>query len=153
MAEARGYKASLEEPTFDGNGSIDVSLERNGKRIACEIGMTTTTEWELHNIEKCIAAGYDLVVAIVKNKEMLRVMQAEIQQKIDASNHSKVMVSDAESLFAYLDAQITKEASTETRVKGYRVKVEYGTVTEEEMKRKTEAVTKAVVDSMTKKKK
>jgi hypothetical protein len=58
---------------------------------------------------------------------------------------------EVDSLFQFLDAEITKEASTETRIKGYRVKVEYGIVTEEEMRRKTEAVTKAVVDSMKKK--
>jgi hypothetical protein len=148
MAEARGYKASIEEPTPDGNGSVDVSLERNGKRIACEIGMTTTAEWELHNIQKCITAGYDLVVAIAKSRDMVKVMQKEIRHKIEASLQYKVLVMEAEALFTYLDAEITKEASTETRIKGYRVKVEYGTVSEEEMRRKTEAVTKAVVDSI-----
>jgi hypothetical protein len=125
MAESRGYKASIEELTPNGNGKVDVSLERNGKRIACEIGMTTTTEWELHNIEKCIAAGYDVVVAIAKSKEMIRVMQEEIKKNIDVTFQSKVMVLEAESLVAYLDTEIAKEASTETRIKGYRVKVEY----------------------------
>ncbi len=129
MAEARGFKASIEEPTPDGNGSVDVSLERNGKRIACEIGMTTTKDWELHNIEKCLAAGYDLVVAIAKNRETIRAMQGEVQEKIDMKLYNKVMVCDSESLFAYLDAEIVKEASTETRIKGYRVKVEYDSVT------------------------
>ena len=152
MAEARGYKTSIEAPTPDGTGLVDVSLERNGKRIACEIGMTTTKEWEVHNIEKCIAAGYDLIIAIAKSKEMIKVMEEEIRQKIDVTFQNRVLVMEAESLFPYLDAEITKEASTETRHKGYRVKVEYGTVTEEEMRRKTEAVTKTVVDSMKKKK-
>lgn len=151
MAEARGYKASIEEPTPDGNGSVDVSLERNGKRIACEIGMTTTAEWELHNIEKCIAAGYDLVVAVAKSKDMVKVMQEKIRYNIEMTLQSKVLVLDTKALFTYLDTEITQEATNETRIKGYRVKVEYGTVTEEEMRRKTEAVTKAVVDSMKKK--
>jgi hypothetical protein len=152
MAEARGYKTSIEAPTPDGTGLVDVSLERNGKKIACEIGMTTTKEWEVHNIEKCIVAGYDLIIAIAKSKEMIKVMEEEIQQKIEVTFQDRVLVMEAESLFTYLDAEITKEATTETRIKGYRVKVEYGTVTEEEMQRKTEAVTKTVVDSMKKKK-
>jgi len=124
MAEARGYIAMIEAPTPDG-GRIDVALERSGRKIACEIGMTTTAEWELHNIEKCIAAGYDVVVAIAKSKEMIRVMQEEIKKNIDVSLQSKVMVLEAEALVAYLDTEIAKEASTETRIKGYRVKVEY----------------------------
>ena len=83
---------------------------------------------------------------------MIKVMEEEIRQKIDVTFQNRVLVMEAESLFTYLDAEITKEATTETRIKGYRVKVEYGTVTEEEMQRKTEAVTKTVVDSMKKKK-
>jgi hypothetical protein len=153
MAEARGYTAKIEEPTPDGNGRVDVSLERNGKRIACEIGMTTTTEWELHNIEKCLVAGYDLVVAIAKSKDLVSVMQEEIKTNIDAPLLDKVMVMEAESLFAYLDAEMVKEATTETRIKGYRVKVEYSNISEQEMNMKRNSVTKAVVDSMKKKKK
>lgn len=125
MAEARGYIAKLEELTPEG-GRVDVLLERNGKRIACEIGMTTTVEWELHNIEKCIAAGYDLVVAIAKNRNLVKVMEQQIRETIDTSLQSKVLVTEGEALFAYLDAAETlKEVSAETRIKGYRVKVEY----------------------------
>lgn len=79
--------------------------------------MTTTTEWELHNIEKCIAAGYDVVVAIAKSRDMVKVMQQEIKRTIDVVLQSKVMVSEAEALVAYLDTEIAKESSTETRIK------------------------------------
>lgn len=124
MAEVRGYKASIEEPTMDG-GRVDVLLERNGKRVACEIGMTTTTQWELHNIEKCLNAGYDLVVAIAKNKDAIRDMQDMIEQKISMVLQGKIMVMDAEALITFLDSEILKEAHTEERIKGYRVKIEY----------------------------
>jgi hypothetical protein len=137
MAEARGYIAKIEELTPNA-GRVDVALERNGKRIACEIGMTTTTEWELHNIEKCIAAGYDVVVAIAKSRDMVKVMQQEIKRTIDVVLQSKVMVLEAEALVAYLDTEIAKESSTETRIKGYRVKVEYVNTSEGEILKKKE---------------
>ncbi|MBS1618358.1 MAG: type IV secretion system DNA-binding domain-containing protein [Bacteroidetes bacterium] len=149
MAEARGFTAKIEEPTPDG-GRVDVTLERNGKRIACEIGMTTTADWELHNIEKCIDAGYDLVVAIAKNRNVVKVIEKKIRDSIDNAQLSKVMVIEAEALFEYLDVEIARKPSTETRVKGYRVKVEYGTVSDGESKRKTQARTKVVVDSIKK---
>jgi hypothetical protein len=41
MAEARGFKAVIEQPTRDGNGRVDVLLQRNEKMIACEISVTT----------------------------------------------------------------------------------------------------------------
>lgn len=142
MAEARGYKAEIEKPTANG-GRVDVSLERNGKRIACEIGMTTTSQWELHNIQKCIASGYDLVVAIVKDMKTASQMLTEVS-KLETSLQSKVKVLETESFIAYLDTEISKDMTTETRVKGYRVKVEYDT-TETNHATKKDAITKIIL--------
>ena len=152
MAEARGYKAVIEAPTPDGKGRVDVSLERNGKRIACEIGMTTTTDWELHNIEKCLAAGYEIVVAVASDKRAMEIMQKQIIEKVDAKLQSRVLIMEADMLFHYLDAQVVKEVSAEKTIKGYRVKVEYDAISENEMKMKRESVTKFILDSSDKKK-
>jgi hypothetical protein len=152
MAEARGYKATIEEPTPDGQGRVDVLLERGEKRIACEIGITTTKEWETHNIEKCLLAGYEIVIAVAVDKKAAEIMQKQISEKLHAKFQSQVFVLEADELFHYLDKEIAKEASTETRMKGYRVKVEYDSVSEEEHKKKRESVTKLVADSVKKKK-
>jgi len=122
MAESRGYKASIEEPTPDNQGRVDVSLERNGKKIACEVCMTTTEVWEVHNIEKCLAAGYDIVIECSTDRKIMENIQKEVEQKFSALIHTKILILDPEGLFAYLDNEIAKDASTETRVKGYRVK-------------------------------
>jgi hypothetical protein len=37
---------------------VDVSLSREGVRIACEISVTTKSDHELRNVEKYLAAGY-----------------------------------------------------------------------------------------------
>ncbi len=145
MAEARGYKATIEELTPDGNGHIDVSLERNGKKIACEIGVTTTKEWEVHNIEKCLAAGYDVVVAIAKDAKNIRAMQQKIEQAINRARREKILVLDTDGLFLYLDEEIAKEATTEKRVKGYRVKVEYEVVSEKEMQAKRHGIAEVIL--------
>lgn len=54
MAEARGCKATIEELTPDGQGRVDVPLTQGEKRMACEIGITTTKEWETHNVVTCL---------------------------------------------------------------------------------------------------
>jgi len=151
MAEGRGYKAEIEAPTPDGAGLIDVSLERNGKKIACEIGMTTTKEWEVHNIEKCLAAGYDTVIAIAKNHEVVSLMQDVVTKRIDTIQWDRILVMDSDSLILYLDKQIALEATTETRIKGYRVKVEYDVISEQDMIKKKDKISKAVIDSIKKK--
>jgi hypothetical protein len=150
MAEARGYKALIEEPTPDGKGRVDVALEKNGKRIACEIGITTTKEWEVHNLLKCIAAGYNPVIAISNDKKGIELMQKQVNETLDANTRKKVFVMEPEQLFFYLDTETAKEATTEKRVKGYRVKVEYSASPQEETKQRRESVAKAVLNSLKK---
>jgi len=66
IAQEQGYRAVIEEPTSDG-GRVDVGLEQDGIRIACEISVTSTSEQEIGNIEKCLRAGYDQIVGKNKN--------------------------------------------------------------------------------------
>jgi hypothetical protein len=152
MAESQGYKATIEETTPDGQGRVDVSLEKNGKRIACEIGVTTTKEWEVHNIEKCLAAGYEIVIAVPVDTKAREVMQQQIKKSLNPEFHSRVFVMEADALFHFLATEVAKETTTETRMKGYRVKVEYDSVSQDEQKMKRESVTKLVADSVKKKK-
>lgn len=125
MAELRGYKSILEHPTTGGDGRVDVHLERNGKKIACEVCVTTETEWELHNIQKCLAGGYDLVVEIAEEKKTLDNLSRKIAASFDEPARRKILTYTPDDFFQYLDTELAKEATTETRIKGYRVKVEY----------------------------
>jgi len=152
MAESRGYKANIEEPTPDGKGRVDVSLERNGKKIACEICMTTTEDWEIHNIEKCFAAGYEIVVECSNEKKTLENIRRAIDQKFDDITRQKILIVEPDAFFLYLDEQVAKDASTETLIKGYRVKVEYNATTDDVSKQKKDSILKVISDSMRKKK-
>jgi hypothetical protein len=151
MAEDRGFKATIEETTLDGKGRIDVSLERNNFRIACEVAMTTSEKWEVHNINKCLTAGYDLVVECSTNQKTLSKIKAEVLKSISETLHSKILICDTDTLFRFLDEHIAKEASTETRVKGYRVKVEYSPASNEEMQKKKESISRVINETLKKK--
>ncbi len=151
MAEKRGYKATIEAPLPDAKGFVDVLLEQNGKRIAIEISVTTPATWEMHNIQKCISAGYDLIIATAPESSTLEKIRLAISQTITES--SKVLVLPPDALAQYLDENLVSESNTETRIKGYRVKVEYKTLSEEEQEQKQNAIAKVVADSIKKKKK
>ncbi len=125
MAEARGYKAKIEETIPNGQGRVDVLLERDGKHIACEIGVTTTKQWEVHNVQKCLEAGYEMVAAIASDAKAKEAMQQQVSTAIDKKLQSKVLVMEAHTFFQYLDAQNAKNSTKETRLKGYRIKVEF----------------------------
>ena len=148
IAEDRNFKATLEAQTPDGKGFVDVLLQRNEKTIACEISVTTNAAWELHNIQKCLSAGYSTVIVCTTDRKAMENIRAAVQEHIPAKERPQVLVLHPDTLMQYLDELIVKEASTETRIKGYRVKVEYGSLSEHDAKHKRESVAKVVVDSL-----
>jgi len=152
MGESRGYKALLEETTPDGKGRVDVHLEKNGKKIACEISVTTNEAWEVHNVEKCLAAGYDEVIVCSKNVKHLQKIRRQIENSLDEEQQKRVYTFGQDEVLAFFDKQMTQESSTETVMKGYRVKVEYNTSSQQETAQKHEQVVKAVRKSIIKKK-
>lgn len=140
MAEARGYKATLEVPTPDG-GRVDVELERNANKIAVEIGVTTSKVWEVHNVEKCLAAGYNFIAALSSSKQGISAMRLAAKEKLSEAQLQSVLISEPEELFSYLDAEIAQENSNERRIRGYRVKVQYEAGTYSDLQEKKEAIT------------
>ncbi len=122
MAESRGYKAMIEAPTPDGIGRVDVSLERSGKRIACEVSSTTDDIWEIHNVVKCLAANYDQVIVCSNDAKNLERIKKQVQKKLTKEQQGKVLVFEPQEVILYFDKHL-KESSTEKVIKGYRVKV------------------------------
>lgn len=151
MAESRGYKATIEEPTPDGKGRVDVSLERNGKKIAVEVSITTAEVWEFHNIEKCLRAGYQTVIVCSNDKKTLEKIEDKIEQNLKA-HKSKILTLEPDGLFLFLDKEIAKDGSTEKLMKGYRVKVEYNAPPTNVAEQKKDNVMKTISNSMQKKK-
>ncbi len=152
MAEARGYTATIEMQVPDGTGNVDVLLTKDNTTIAVEICLTTDADWEMHNIEKCIRAKYDVVVSLsVDIKQLEKIRQKCIAGIPDFANHA-VHFFTPDGLFAYLDEMVKEPETTETIMKGYRVNVTYDAITQQEMDRKRASVAKVVMDSLRKRK-
>lgn len=148
MAESRGFITRIEEPVQ--GGFVDVVLERNGKRYACEITVTTAVEWEIHNIEKCVTAGYETIFVCATDKRRLHKIAEELASLAVAG--ANIYTYTPEELFFHLDTIIAKDAGTEKTVKGYRVKVDYSAVPENESDIKRQRILKAITDSKSAKK-
>lgn len=148
MGEEMGYRAIVEQPTPDGQGKVDVGLEREGKRIACEISVTTTDEHELSNIEKCLRAGYDTVILCSSERRTLDKVKALASKRLKESDQEKVLFFEPEALFFYLETETASRASKEERVKGYKVKVQYQPVAETEKRTKREAVAQVILQAL-----
>ena len=150
---ATGFAATDEASVNDGTGFVDVSLQRNGKRFAIEVSITTTAEWELHNITKCLAAGYDTVIVCSPYPTTIRNVQNLVRQKLTEEQRAKVLVLDPDALFAYFDDVRLKDATTEERVRGKIVRTEFTPLTDESAKHINQEVSKLASGPKKKRKK
>lgn len=142
MAVSYGYKATIEAPLPDGSGRVDVLLEKDNKTIAVEISVTTNIKWELHNIEKCLEAGYDRVYCCTNNITI----QTSLRNLVSENEQHKVLVCSLDELLAELQPKKTEEALQE-RMKGYRVSVLYTDVSSEDASKKQSIIGSIVMKS------
>ncbi|MGA7194331.1 MAG: type IV secretion system DNA-binding domain-containing protein [Anaerolineales bacterium] len=148
IAEDRGYRAVIEEQTPDGQGRVDVGLERNGEKLAVEISVTTTEVHELQNIQKCLRAGYARVIVCSPEKKNLKAIRKIVEESLAPADQEKVLFLEPEELLPFFEDRTSKEIVSEQRVKGYRVKVQYQPASETDRKKKDDAVKKVIVQAM-----
>lgn len=128
MAEANGYRADIELPTPDGAGKVDVSLEKDRQKLAVEISVTTNAPWELHNIEKCLAAGYNKVFACSNSIAI----QTALRRSFPEEHADRVIACAPEGIIQYLQHEEPLAADAPQHVsKGYRVNIQYNEVSAE----------------------
>jgi Type IV secretion-system coupling protein DNA-binding domain len=121
MGEERGFLATIEETILDGAGRVDVSLRRDGMRVACQISITTTKDWELGGIEKCFAADYSEIALICGSDRHLTTLSKFIEENLDEAYRGKVRYVASEAIPAFLDG-LGKPSHTEQVIRGYKVR-------------------------------
>jgi hypothetical protein len=146
LAEECGYAAHIEYPV-DG-GKVDVSLERDGTKIAVEISVSTKPDWELHNIRKCLAAGYDTVIACSEQPQTLRAIREKVREQCTPQEQERIIVCTPRELAAHIRPIREQEEPGEKRIKGYRVSVSYSSLSEAERVQKEAAVGRIVREGM-----
>jgi hypothetical protein len=146
FAESRGFRATIEQPMLDGGGSVDVALENDTRRIACEISVTSTPEYELRSALKCISAGFHEVVMIASDAAGVKRLQAYLRTNAAPDILPRIRCSTAEEFLTAL-ANETPNPETE-RVAGYKVKVAYGGAHTEEAASRNRAVSEVLAKSL-----
>lgn len=126
IAEARNFKAIMEEPVNDHTGKVDVSLHQDDLKIACEISVTNTAEYEVQNIQKCLRANYVLVFMISNDSKHLNEIRALAVKMVDQSLHNRLYFVSKDDFVSQLDLLLAQKSKpSEVRAKGYRVKLNY----------------------------
>ena len=119
-----GYLATIEKEIGDGN-RIDVTLENDELKIACEISVTNSVAYEVHNIQKSIENNYDLIFVISKNENQLKNIQKRVYKEFDKKYHGMIHFFHPDRFTEYLDASSSKKQTKQEVVKGIKVETVY----------------------------
>lgn len=126
-AEANGWRATIEKPILDGLGGVDISLERGEVSVACEIGISTSVDHEVSNIQKCLSAGFSYAVSIAPDARKLASLKKRLAVLLPEET-ARVVAASPESLFEFLNGLSTNATTTTDSVRGYRVAVKKSAV-------------------------
>lgn len=121
-AEEYGFTAILEKQVLDGKGRVDVALERDELRIACEVSVTTKVEHERHNIEKCLAAGFTHVWVTSPDAAQLQKLRDGLQLTLSPEAQERVSFLSEKNLVTALEKFPVGTSTSLSKVRGYTVR-------------------------------
>jgi hypothetical protein len=150
-AQGMGYMAVIEE-ALPAGGLIDVALKKPQRSIACEISVTTPATYEIGNVRKCLAAGYDFVVMVGTDQRRVAALEKAIAPDLATEELAKVRFLMADGLFALIERLDASDATREETVRGYRVKVSHQVVDQTTKEDRMKILAKVVADSLKPKK-
>jgi hypothetical protein len=145
LAEDKGFRVTIEQPVLSGAGSVDVSLERAGHRIACEISVSSTSDYECNNIRKCLAAGFEKIVVLSSERKRLTKIRQMIEAEVD---NEKVLFLQPEEFIVFLDQMDAEQLNSEKTVRGYKVKVKHKASPTTEQKGQRHAVAQVILQAL-----
>ena len=150
-AEKLDFRSTIEKPVLDGQASIDVWLERDGRVIACEVSFTNTEDNESGKIIRCLKAGIPKFAMICEDEKKLKKIAAAISNKVEVELAARVEYFQPEPFIEYLKALPVEPPKKSVKIRrGYKVKHSTSTGSTEDQKAKEEAAIRAIADSMQK---
>ena len=149
-AQDKGYLATVEAEILDGLGSVDIALEKDGWRLACEVSVTTTPEHELRNVQKCLSAGFDVVAVVSTHPKALAKLEEHITERLERNYADQVLFVTPPELFALLSDREAEAAGGVSTVRGYTVKRRYKALDSDEEKARRGALSKILGKSIKK---
>lgn len=148
MAEDKGFRVTIEKPVFGGIGKIDVTLENETQKIACEISVTNEPDYEVQNIRKCLSAGYSPVVVISADKKHLQKIKRKASEDLSSEDHPAIEFQTPDEFYDWLNDLDISQSSPDEKVKGFKVKVKLKPVEEADQSTRKKAISGVVFGAM-----
>jgi hypothetical protein len=154
--EQLGYLVQIECELSDKSGSVDVAVFENAvKKLAIEIGITTTIDHEVGNVLKCLRADFPTVVVVMTSDVKLRQMEEAVTAAVGPNliDRVKFLLPDGCIEFIKeLGREEQKEPTPkETRTKGYKVKRSAVKLNHEDLKSREAAFLRLLAETMKRK--
>lgn len=127
---------------------MDVALQKNQRKIACEISVTTAAEHEVGNIKKCLAAGFDFVVLIAPDEKRLSALQKAVTPSLTAEDVQRVRFLVPDGLFQFIETLDAQDATRNETIRGYKVKVSHQVVDKTSKADRMKMLAKIMADSL-----
>jgi hypothetical protein len=155
VGEDCGFIATIEKPVFGGAGKIDVALEREDIRLACEVAGTNTTEYEVQNIQKCLTSGFDRVIVLSSDEKHLSRIRNRAELILSPVNFAKVSFVEPEEFHSFLQTLVpmTPSASEREKIKGYTVSTSFREVSHDEREARKNVILEILTRTWRRKKK
>jgi hypothetical protein len=112
--------------------------------------VTTPTAYELGNVRKSLAAGYDLVVMVGIDEKRVTALEKAIGSTLSPEELERVRFLTADGLFHLVEQLDSRDATREETVRGYRVKVTHQVVDTTTKEQRMKMLAKVVADSFKK---
>jgi hypothetical protein len=151
-AEELGFRSLIEKPVLDGQGSVDLWLERTGQTIACEISISTTIDHEVGNVAKCLKAGVPKVMVICLEAERLRKIGNAVSGSLGSELAACVEYFQPDQFIAYLKGLTPPTAQpSEAQYGGYKIKRSIPKLSAQEQIQKEDIANRVMADTMRRK--
>jgi hypothetical protein len=155
-AEELGFRATIEKPILEGQGSVDLLLDRVDTVIACEVSVTNRIDYEAHNVAKCLKAGLACVAVVCADKGRVARIKTAVETRLGPEVSRQVVYFLPDQFIDHLKslAPPAPPPSPPAEIRGGRkVQRKYVEITPEERKAREDAALKLITEDMRKKRK
>jgi hypothetical protein len=152
IAEAHGFRATIERQLPASLETVDLYLQRDKTEIGCEISVTNSLDYELRNVAKILRAGVPMVAMIALDSDKLSKLEAAIRNTLSPEDNAKVrcflkpqFVDFIQSLVVELPQLPPLDGGR--KVKGWKVKRTTVEISAEELQRRQADLAATMADS------
>lgn len=152
IAEAHGFRATIERQLPDSLETVDLYLQRDNTEIGCEISVSNTLDYELRNVAKILRAGIPVVAMIALDAAKLAKLESAIRNTLPTDDNAKVRCFLKPQFVEFIQSLVVETPQLPKRdgskkVKGWKVKRTTVEISAEELQQRQAELAATMADS------